>query len=650
MLVPVVIELTVVNGSSPGKTARFDGRRITLGRDRGNDFPISDSFVSSFHGEIRLQPHGYVYTDLNSRHGTTVSIRDEIVQLNGENNGARSCYLGDGAHIQLGETVLQLNVGLPARLHRKPNAHETWKPRFRELVEEESSASRTLHAVPSDLLARNFQRRDPRLKLLMHLSSQLNGQNRLPEILDLIVEATFVAFPLTHCFYIGLLDEGLGLVPFVTQFNAETEACDPDTVLSPILLTRVAESRHPILYVRGADYGPLSMDFLDGPTSSSMYVPLRGQHKLLGVITITSRSRDKLFSTQDLELFSVLASNVAFALERAKLTENIYEMFEGFVRASVVAIEDRDPTTAGHSERVAAYTIALAEAIDGKTSGELSDLRFSRDQLTELRYAALLHDFGKVGVRESVLNKAKRLSDNDYELICQRFATFKERQWRWLLSSLVERACDEQRAPSRDELSGIQDQHGTLARRLDGIVAFIDQVRHAKRLDEETIARIHALREEVLEVGEDDALKLFRAHELRDMSIPYGTLNRDEWEDMRSHASRTEYFLSQIPWSSELRSIPCIAGAHHEKLDGSGYPNGLRGKEILPQVRIMTIADIFDALTANDRPYRKACSVEDAVDILWSDAERDHLDARFVSLFVKQVLPSVVHLVPGHDA
>ncbi len=642
-----MIELTVINGTNPGKTARFDTGRVTLGRDRGNDVSIQDSFVSSWHGEIHRQPHGYVYTDLRSRHGTTVSIRDQIVQLYGEHTDSHSCYLSDGAHIQLGETVIQLSIGATGLRQRKSaDAHDTWKPQFRELVSSDNDPGKTLHAAPADLLARNFARRDPRLKILMHLSSQLNGLNRLPEILDLIVEATFVAFPLTHCFYIGLLEENELLTPFVTQFASEADAVDPGVVLSPILIERVAESRTPILYVRGGDYGPLSLDFVEGPTRSSMYVPMVGQRKLLGVITVTSRSRDRLFSTQDLELFSVLASTVAFSLERAQMTEDMYQMFEGFVRASVVAIEARDPTTAGHSERVAAYTIALAEEID-VSQGELTSLHFSRNALTELRYAALLHDFGKVGVRESVLNKAKRLSDSNLALVRQRFETFKERKWRCLLHAMLERTLAEPALDARAELKQVEAAHRAEVERLDKILSFVDGARNVRSLDDAMLTRVKELHEATIGFGADETATLFLEHELQDLGIRYGTLNSAEWDDMRSHAMRTEYFLSQIPWSRDLSRIPCIAGAHHEKLNGSGYPNGLSGDAILPQVRIMTIADIFDALTATDRPYRRACSIADAVDILWQDAERDHLDARFVELFAKRVVPQVRHLVPG---
>ncbi|MEM1347960.1 MAG: HD domain-containing phosphohydrolase, partial [Myxococcota bacterium] len=135
--------------------------------------------------------------------------------------------------------------------------------------------------------------------------------------------------------------------------------------------------------------------------------------------------------------------------------------------------------------------------------------------------------------------------------------------------------------------------------------------------------------------------------ELRNLSIRRGTLNEEEWAEMRAHPAYSRDFLEKIPWSKRLENIPFIAGAHHEKLDGTGYPERLTAEELPAQVRIMTIADIFDALTANDRPYRKAASVERAVSILKEEAGLNKLDVHLVDLFIEEVIPSMLHVIPS---
>ncbi len=686
-----MIQMTVVNGPESGKCLKFDGARITLGRNEGNDFSVQDNFVSSWHGEIVQQKYGYVYYDLKSRHGTTVSLRNQVVKLK-DDNTSQSCYLSDGARLQLGQTVVQLDVQTdgeePRRSARsgrfsrlgKTNAgfstsglyqtgfgatgfgqpslkasgfHQTsgfssaltGGTGFGRALGVAGDTGSTCIGVPIDLLTRNFARKDPRLRLLMRLSGQLNGLNRLPAIMDLIVETTFEAFPLTHCFAINLLQREGGLSNYVTRFATEWETHPEEEVISAELLEQVVAKQESVLFTRDKDHGLADETFLQGPSQSGIYVPLLGQHSMLGVFAISSKNAERQFDHNDLELLSVLASNVAFTLERAQLTENIYNMFEGFVRASVVAIEARDPTTAGHSERVAAYTVAIAETVNEIMTGSLGDIQFSDEELTELRYAALLHDFGKVGVRESVLSKATRLTDTRFLLISQRFETLKESHARWIFSEKFRELAKAGRIASLEQLEALEKQHAFVEERLDSILKFVDELRRMHRLNGMVAEKVEELRGAHLQFGPKQ-VKLFEEEELRDLTVAYGTLNATEWEDMRSHAAKSEYFLNQIPWSCELGRIPCIAGAHHEKLDGSGYPSGLTEDAILPQVRILTISDIFDALTANDRPYRRAATIAEAIEILRMDANSNRLDARMVDLFAERVIHQIEYIVP----
>lgn len=481
---------------------------------------------------------------------------------------------------------------------------------------------------------------DPRMEMLFQLTGKLNRSNHIDDILSLIVEATFDSLKAAQFFAICQLNEEGEFVPYMSRNPGGDSPQDEKVTLSQSLLKEVAEKKEAVLFVRDRTT-QLSQSIIDAEIWSCLCAPLVGQSTLLGVMLIDTRKKGALFTPQDLNLFSVLASSAAFALERAQLTGEIVRMFEGFVEASVTAIEARDPTTAGHSQRVATYTIALAESVNDIHAGELSSLVFSREELVELRYAALLHDIGKVGVREDVLNKASRLTDDTMAVIHQRFETFKARLTQHRYEELFQRLQKEKRPPKDDELLHIRVEQETFSQELADVFRWIEQTRRVEYINEEAMDRLEQLSERHVTLGDGVCLPLLLPQEVDNLRIRRGTLNENEWENMRSHAALSESYLERIPWSSDLQRIPCIAGAHHEKVDGSGYPRGLKGNEVLPQMRILTIADIFDALTAWDRPYRKAASIDKAIFILNEESSAGKLDKRLVEAFIDRVIPKL---------
>jgi HD-GYP domain-containing protein (c-di-GMP phosphodiesterase class II) len=369
-------------------------------------------------------------------------------------------------------------------------------------------------------------------------------------------------------------------------------------------------------------------------TRSMLVVPMRTPPgDTLGVLQLIN-CRAGLFSAHHEQLAWSLASQAAVALANSRLYESIRTLFEGFVGAAVAAIESRDPTTSGHSFRVAELTVGLAEAVDRTTEGPYAGRRFSADEMRELRYAALLHDFGKVGVREHILLKAKKLYPAELERIRHRVALI--------------RLGVELRAARRKLADVLARGRRGFARR-----AAVVDAEAAARLAEldQALDRIVAANEpsvlprEVLDEIRDLAGRWFEDHEGRRQSvltpdeaatlaIPRGSLTAEEMEAMRAHVVHTREFLARIPWTRELRRVPEIAGAHHERLDGSGYPRGLRGDAIPVQARMMTIADIYDALTASDRPYKKAVPVEHALDILQAERRAGAVDGDLLDLFI----------------
>jgi HD-GYP domain-containing protein (c-di-GMP phosphodiesterase class II) len=340
------------------------------------------------------------------------------------------------------------------------------------------------------------------------------------------------------------------------------------------------------------------------------------------------------FDQRSVELVGALASQAAVAVENAKLYEDIERLFEGFVTAAVTAIESRDPTTHGHSGRVATMSVGLAEAVErGGGEGRWRGLRFSREQLRELRYAGLLHDFGKVAVREQVLVKEKKLYPPDLSVIRHRFAflvqaaelEFERKRNRFLLEQGPERYS----AMVRDLESELRSRRIELERFLQAIIA----ANEPTILPEGSFEELERLAQRHFLDIDGEERPVLSPDELRFLSIRKGNLDESERREIESHVTHTYRFLQQIPWTRELRGIPEIAYGHHEKLNGEGYPRRASGESIPVQTRMMTISDIYDALTASDRPYKRALTAEGALDILHMEARSGTIDADLLRTF-----------------
>jgi HD-GYP domain-containing protein (c-di-GMP phosphodiesterase class II) len=377
---------------------------------------------------------------------------------------------------------------------------------------------------------------------------------------------------------------------------------------------------------------------------------------VIGVIQLINKKRDPLaklagekdfadqvvpFDARAEEMALALASQAGVSLENAILYDEIRRLFESFVDASVTAIEARDPTTSGHSRRVATLTVALAEKVDALGEGPLASVHFSRDDLRQIEYAGVLHDFGKVGVREQVLVKARKLYDWQLEAIGQRF--------RYLGKSLEAQALSRKLA-----LFEKGERAGTPAflcidAELAEQTAFLDQgwrsvlaANQPSVMEEPVLARLRDLAAGSY-LDENGAKQPYLTEEeLTALEVPRGSLTADERLQIQSHVDHTIAFLRTIPWGRSLRNVPSIAGAHHELLDGTGYPRRLRGEDIPIESRMLTIADIFDALTASDRPYKAAVPIARALDIVASEVKAGKCDADLFRLFVDAEVYKVV--------
>jgi HD-GYP domain-containing protein (c-di-GMP phosphodiesterase class II) len=385
-------------------------------------------------------------------------------------------------------------------------------------------------------------------------------------------------------------------------------------------------------------------------TKSMLVLPMKTHRaEVIGVLQLINRKAnpDAVLSTADaverevvpfdshcVEVTTALASQAAVAIENGRLYEDIERLFEGFVTAAVTAIESRDPATSGHSGRVATMTVGLAEAVDHLSTGPYRDVSFTREQLRELRYAGLLHDFGKVGVREQVLVKEKKLYPQDLDLIRHRFAYLDQRTELEFERGRAELLLQHGRAAYEAGLHRLECER---RKRREELARFLDTIVQANEptvLAEGSFDALEAIGRRTFVDFDGGVRPLLEEHELQFLMIPRGNLDEQERREIESHVTHTYRFLEQIPWTRELQAIPSIAYAHHEKLNGRGYPNRVTGLEIPVQARIMTIADIYDALTATDRPYKRAVPRERALDILSMEAREGTIDPSLLETFV----------------
>jgi HD-GYP domain-containing protein (c-di-GMP phosphodiesterase class II) len=340
------------------------------------------------------------------------------------------------------------------------------------------------------------------------------------------------------------------------------------------------------------------------------------------------------FSKRSQALAASLASQAAVAVENNLLYRAIQNLFESFVKASVTAIELRDPTTFGHSGRVAKLTVGLAEVLDRTDTGPYKDIHFTREQIQEIRYASILHDFGKVGVRENVLVKAEKLYPGQKDLVQQRIHYFKkalELEGTRKKLDFVLRNGNQNYAQL---FSQIDAEFHKEFKKLDAFWQSIEDANKPSLLPEKTSEKLREIAEWTFQGSSDANKVLLEPEELQLLSIPKGSLDSEERKEIESHVVHSFKFLKQIHWTRELKNVPNIARFHHERLDGSGYPDRIKSEQIPLESKMMAISDIFDAITAHDRPYKDKVPVERALSIIGEEVKSELLDPALFKLFV----------------
>ena len=385
-------------------------------------------------------------------------------------------------------------------------------------------------------------------------------------------------------------------------------------------------------------------------TRSLITLPMKnGRGEVLGVLQLINCKRNpkarlsdatavrkfvRPFPERAVRLALSLASQAAVAFENSKLYRDIENLFEGFVNASVKAIEQRDPTTSGHSQRVCEMTVGLAEAVSRETKGPYADLRLSREQMKELKYAALLHDFGKVGVREEVLVKAKKLYPMQLGRLFDRFDYIRRDIDARIAQQKVDALLSLSKKDAQARIRMLDDEAKRLYLDLDRFSNFVSKANEPTILPSTEFDMLTDIAGKTYRDPSGNEHPYLTSDEVRSLSIPRGSLDTEERRLIESHVVHSFNFLMQIPWTSDFRFVPEIARAHHEKLNGTGYPYGLTADKIPVQAKMMTICDIYDALSASDRPYKRAVPTDRALDILKLCVRDQEVDADLFRVFL----------------
>lgn len=346
------------------------------------------------------------------------------------------------------------------------------------------------------------------------------------------------------------------------------------------------------------------------------------------------------FDSRYENLMQAVASQAAIALENNRMILQIERQFDEFVKASVTAIESHDPATSGHSFRVAAMCVNMAHIINLQKSGPLAEVQFSETQIKELEMAGLLHDFGKVYIDPGIFLKGEKLYPHDFVHLKLRLSyLYRSMELCYARELLALKSQPE--TTVREKIDRLQKDGEAKLEALREIMVLVTELNKPSILNEDRNVLIQGILSQApgleCEDLEGSHIPLLKREEIENFRIARGTLNREERRIIESHVEHTYAFVSKIPWPVEYQQIPEIARKHHEKLDGSGYPDKIQGRDNIPiQSRIMTIADIYDALAAADRPYKKAMELKRVFAILREEAAENKLDGELLELFISE--------------
>ncbi len=393
-----------------------------------------------------------------------------------------------------------------------------------------------------------------------------------------------------------------------------------------------------VYYVKGFNFeGTKKFDAGTGYRSKSMLViPMKNyENEIIGVLQLINRlnkdGKSIEFSKEDKDLTLSLASQAAVAITNTKLVKDLEEFLNAVISTIAGAIDEKSPYTGGHIRRVAKISLMIADAINRDEDGIFKKIHYNDDDLKEIKISAWMHDMGKITTPEYVMDKATKL-----ETIYDRIETIKAKFEILKRDIEVEFLRVKMRAIEQnklDDIVGLEETYKERIIKLEDDFKFIEVCNiGGEFMADEKIDRVQNIsKEKIILNGEE--INLLTDNEIKNLSIRKGTLTNEERDIIQNHATLTLKMLNQLPFPKKLKKVPDIAGNHHEKLNGKGYPRGLSAKDLTLESRILALADIFEALTAPDRPYKDAKTLSEVKRIIGFMTKDSELDGDLVKFF-----------------
>ena len=399
----------------------------------------------------------------------------------------------------------------------------------------------------------------------------------------------------------------------------------------------------PDAYVaEGYDFsGTKKFDAKTGYRSQSfLTVPMRNhEDQVIGVLQLIN-AQDRgtgaiiPFSSDDQQLLESLASQAAIALTNRRLIAQLEALFEAFIQLINTAIDDKSPYTGGHCARVPVLTMMLAEAVNRTTEGPLKDFVMTDKDRHELKIAGLLHDCGKITTPVHVVDKATKLQTlfDRIHLLDTRFEVLK----RDAEIAMLRRQYEDGGAGMADR-DAVRAEYEVRIRQLDDDREFLRRCNiGGETMSDDDIVRVQRIAAYRWQDPAGQETRFLNEDEVENLTLRAGTLTPDEREIIKHHIVVTIKMLEALPWPKDMKNVPEYAGGHHERMDGKGYPRGLRREQMSVQARVMGIADIFEALTAKDRPYKLGKTLTESLTILGKFKLGGHIDPDLFDIFIRE--------------
>lgn len=376
-------------------------------------------------------------------------------------------------------------------------------------------------------------------------------------------------------------------------------------------------------------------------SKSFLTIPMKNhENEIIGVLQLINAmdmatGEIIAFSTENQQLVESLASQAAVAMTNQNLIEGLKNLFEAFIELIADAIDEKSPYTGGHCQRVPELTMMLAEAASNTKTGPLKDFSLNEKEIYELRIAAWLHDCGKVTTPESVMDKPTKLSTifDRIHLLEQRFELLKKQAECDMLHKQLEAL----KANRQIDMAHMQQELDAFRQQLDDDCQFLRNANFgSEHMTPEHQQRVHAIAAYPLKDAEGNTINFLNEDEIYNLNIMRGTLTKEERSIINNHITVTINMLESLPYPKDLKRVPEYAGGHHERMDGKGYPRGLTREQMSVPARLMGIADIFEALTSRDRPYKKAKTLSESLHILGKMKLDNHIDPDLFDLFIRE--------------